>query len=259
MQKHPFHIVSPSPWPLLTSFSIFLFLGGLVLCLHSQSLIPIYLGSILLLVCCSCWVVDMITESTFLGYHSSRVQSGIRLAMLLFIISEFFFFFAFFWAFFHSRLSPTVELGCSWPPAGIVPLSSFGVPLVNTLVLLTSGATVSWSHYSLLSSNYIVSFYSLAYTLCLAIFFLCLQVFEFYSSSFCISDSVFGSCFFLLTGFHGLHVFVGAMLLFISWVRLFMKQFSSQRHLGFLTAIWYWHFVDVIWLLLYFWLYIWGS
>lgn len=257
--KHPFHIVSPSPWPLLTALAMWLFLGGLVFALSAKTFVLFFLGSFILLLSCSCWAFDIIVESSYLGYHTLRVQSGIRLAIFLFICSEVFFFFAFFWAFFHSSLSPTVELGCQWPPAGVFPLSASGIPLVNTLVLLTSCATVTWSHLCLLSSEYVSSFFALSYTLLLSVLFLCLQAFEFYSSSFCISDSVFGSCFFLLTGFHGLHVFIGSLLLFLSWVRLFMKQLRATRHLGFLTSVWYWHFVDVVWLLLFLWQYVWGS
>ena len=170
------------------------------------------------------------------GTHTSRVQAGLRLGFCLFLVSDVFFFAGFFWAYLHSSLAPAVELGSIWPPAGVVSISAFHVPLLNTVVLLSSGATVTWSHFSLVSGHFSTSFLSLALTILLGSFFSLLQVYEYYSSSFCISDSVYGSCFYLATGFHGIHVLIGSCFLLVALLRLLNFHFSPSRNLGFLFA-----------------------
>lgn len=179
--------------------------------------------------------------------------------MCLFLVSEAFFFLRFFWAYLHFSLSPAVEIGSLWPPAGISPLSPWNVPLLNTLVLLTSGATVTWCHSSLLSSDLLSCCFSLLATLGLGSFFSLLQGFEYFSSSFSISDGAYGSSFYLATGFHGIHVFVGTLFLFVSLLRASSLHFTSMRHLCLEIACWYWHFVDVVWILLFLIVYCWGS
>ena len=145
----------------------------------------------------------------------------------------------FFWAYFHCSLSPNVELGSCWPPLGVSSLSAFHVPLLNTVVLLSSGATVTWSHASLMSGLPFSSFVALGLTVSLGLFFTLLQGFEYHISSFCISDGAYGSCFYLATGFHGLHVLFGTIFLSVILFRLFYFHFSSSRHLGFDFACWY--------------------
>ena len=259
MTKHPFHLVSPSPWPILGSFSAFLVVSGLVAFLSNYGSFCLYLGLFLLFLVCYHWWSDIFAESSLLGSHSLRVQHGLRIGMCLFIVSEVFFFFGFFWAYLHCSLSPNIELGSSWPPLGLTPLNAFSIPLLNTVVLLSSGATVTWAHTSLLSSNPSSCFYALSLTILLAVFFTLLQGFEYWCSSFCISDGAYGSCFFLATGFHGLHVIIGSIILLVSLARLLTFSYSGSRHLGFLFACWYWHFVDVVWIFLYLVIYIWGS
>lgn len=178
---------------------------------------------------------------------------------MLFIVSEIFFFLGFFWAYLHCSLSPNVELGSTWPPPGVTPIYPLSLPLLNTVILLSSGMTLTYSHSSLLASSLRASVLSLLLTIQLGLFFSALQAFEYYCCRFCISDSAYGSCFFLATGFHGLHVLFGVFFLTVSLVRLTRLHFSPGRHLGYLFAAWYWHFVDVIWLLLFLIIYIWGS
>jgi len=217
------------------------------------------LGLFLIFLTCAFWWSNIIVESTVLGFHTKRVQFGLRLGMGLFIVSEIFFFLGFFWAYLHCSLSPNVELGSTWPPLGIRSLSAFCVPLLNTVVLLTSGATVTWSHAALKAGSTSTSFYAIGLTVLLGALFTLLQCWEYFMCSFCISDGAYGSCFYLATGFHGLHVIIGTLFLIIRLVRIRALHYTSTRHLGFEFASWYWHFVDVVWLALYLIIYIWGA
>ena len=169
------------------------------------------------------------------------------------------FFQLFFWAFFHSSLAPTVELGCIWPPLGISVFSPWRVPLLNTLVLLLSGATITWAHYSILINNAKEAILSLKITILLALFFTMLQVTEYIEATFRISDGVYGSTFFMATGFHGFHVIIGTIFISVSLYRFIQGHFTKEHHFGFEAAAWYWHFVDVVWLFLYLSMYWWGN
>ena len=259
MTKHPFHLVSSSPWPLLASFSSLFFVCGLVFSWSSRGPLLLLLALALLFVTLVCWWTSIISESTFGGCHTLRVQSGLRLGMLLFIISEIFFFLSFFWAYLHCSLSPAVEIGSTWPPSGLVSLSAFHLPLLSTIVLLSSGATITWSHSALQSGLLCSSTSSLSLTIFLGLFFTMLQGTEYFYCSFCISDGAYGSCFYLATGFHGLHVIFGTLFLLACLFRSLSCHFTPDRHLGFVFACWYWHFVDVIWILLFLIVYVWGS
>lgn len=259
MTKHPFHLVSPSPWPLVASVSALFLVCGLVLSWSNRGLLLLTLGVIMVFVTCLLWWSNVILESTHLGFHTVRVQFGLRLGIGLFIVSEIFFFLGFFWAYLHCSLSPNVELGSCWPPLGLHSLNAFHVPLLNTVVLLSSGATVTWSHSSLKSGVTGTCFYSLGITVALGVFFTLLQGLEYHISSFCISDSAYGSCFYLATGIHGLHVIIGTLFLTLCLFRIPLFHFTPTRHLGFEFACWYWHFVDVVWILLYLIIYIWGA
>jgi cytochrome c oxidase subunit 3 len=203
---------------------------------------------------------DIIVESTILGFHTRAVQKGIRLGIVLFIVSEIMFFFAFFWAFFHSSLSPSVQIGCVWPPAGITPFSPWGIPLLNTLILLLSGFTLTIVHYSIISGNGVDAFNFYICTLILAVCFTLFQVYEYFNAPFDISSGIYGSTFFMLTGLHGVHVFGGSVAILISFIRTsFLNHFTREHHIGFEGAAWYWHFVDVVWLLLFISVYWWGG
>ena len=179
--------------------------------------------------------------------------------MLLFIVSEVMFFFAFFWAFFWAALSPTPEIGSVWPPQGIDVLSAWEVPLLNTLILLTSGASVTWAHHAIVAGDRDGAIQGLIVTIALAVLFTALQAFEYVNAGFTISDSVFGSTFYMATGFHGFHVFIGTCFLTVCLRRLVSNHFTRQHHFGFEAAAWYWHFVDVVWLFLFVSVYWWGG
>jgi len=205
------------------------------------------------------WFISVTREATAQGSHTQRVRAGLSLGFLLFVISEVFFFLSFFWAFFHSALAPTVELGSVWPPAGIEALNPFEVPLLNTVLLLSSGATLTYSHHCLIAGNRKGSIIGLVLTIILAVFFTLLQAFEYYNSPFTISDGVYGSTFYMTTGLHGVHVLVGTIFLVVGLVRLISYHFTDLHHLGFESAILYWHFVDVVWLFLFISIYWWGA
>nr|YP_010954978.1 cytochrome c oxidase subunit III [Cheiracanthium brevispinum]WMX19911.1 cytochrome c oxidase subunit III [Cheiracanthium brevispinum] len=256
---HPYHMVNMSPWPLLAGFGA---LGVMMSMIKMFSFFEanMFFMSITMMVFVSMfWWRDVIRESTYQGNHSSMVLSGLMIGMILFIVSEVFFFISFFWAFFHSSLSPSMELGILWPPCGLIAFNPFQVPLLNTVILLASGVSITWCHQSLLNNNFIIAKKSLMLTWMLGLYFLMLQWFEYSMASFSISDSVYGSIFFMATGFHGFHVIVGTLFLFTMWLRMLKSEMSSYHHFGFEAAAWYWHFVDVVWLFLFSVVYWWGM
>lgn len=261
LQKHPFHLVDPSPWPIFTSFAAFTTTFGGVMFMHGfvGGDFVLALGFIMVIYSMFVWWRDVIRESTFEGHHTIGVQSGLRMGMILFIVSEIMFFFAFFWAFFHSSLAPTIDIGAIWPPKGIEVLNPWEIPFLNTLILLTSGVSVTWAHHAILAGHRTQGIYSLIVTVILASIFTGLQVLEYLDAPFNISDSVYGSCFYMATGFHGFHVFVGTFFLAICLVRLIKYHFTRKHHFGFEAAAWYWHFVDVVWLFLFVAIYWWGG
>lgn len=259
--KHTYHLVDPSPWPILASLGALMLTMGFVLYMHKYeggNTLAIT-GLLLIIFVMYVWWRDVIREATFESQHTPAVQRGLRLGMILFIISEIMFFFAFFWAFFHSSLSPTFNIGGIWPPQAIIPIDTWGIPLTNTIFLLTSGATVTWAHHALIARAKKHTIIALILTLIFAGFFTTLQIIEYFEASFSISDSVFGSCFYMTTGFHGFHVFIGTIALAISLIRVTLSHYTNTHHFGFESAIWYWHFVDVVWLFLFVTIYWWGG
>ena len=205
------------------------------------------------------WFRDVVAEGTFLGDHTILVQKGITMGVALFIISEVFFFISVFWAFFHSSLSPTIELGAQWPPVGIATINPFELPLLNTLLLLSSGATVTYSHHALIQGDRRGAILGLVMTLVFAILFTICQGIEYYNAPFTIADGVYGSTFFFSTGFHGVHVIIGTAFIAVAFFRLLSYHLTDHHHLGFEASILYWHFVDVVWLFLFISVYWWGS
>jgi cytochrome c oxidase subunit 3 len=260
-QQHPFHLVDPSPWPLFTAFAALGLTTGMVMYMHRHTgggfLAAI--SFITLVFSMTFWWRDVVRESTFEGHHTFAVQAGLRLGMILFIVSEIMFFVAFFWAFFHSSLAPSIQIGCIWPPTGIEPFDPLGIPLLNTLILLLSGATITWGHYATVGGNRSASIYSLFYTILLGLIFTVFQGYEYMTAPFTISDGIYGSVFYMATGFHGFHVLVGTLFILVCFYRQIAYHFSTTRHLGLEFAAWYWHFVDVVWLFLYASVYCWGS
>lgn len=261
MEKHyhPYHIVNISPWPLFIGIRILSFMLGIVKIFIYMKYDLLIIRFILRLTISILWWRDVVRERTYLGYHSRVVLRGLILGIILFIVREVFFFISFFWSFFHSRLRPTIEIGSFWPPTGVETLNAFQVPLLNTVILLTSGVRVTLCHQAILNENWVIAKNSLLATWLLGIYFLILQGFEYIETLFGIRDSVFGSTFFIATGFHGFHVIVGTLFLIVIWIRITKIHFSRRHHFGFEAAAWYWHFVDVVWLFLFSVVYWWGS
>nr|APX39432.1 cytochrome c oxidase subunit 3 [Cryptocephalus celtibericus] len=258
-KNHPFHLVDYSPWPIIGALGVMTMMVGLIQWFHQFNNNLLFIGLTINILISIQWWRDVTRESTFQGHHTIKVSTGMQWGMILFIMSEILFFVSFFWSFFHNSLAPSIELGLNWPPKGIQSFNPLEIPLLNTLILLTSGLTVTWAHHSLIENNYNKAFQGLMLTVILGIYFTILQGFEYIEASFSISDSVYGSSFFIATGFHGLHVIIGTSFLLICLIRLYFNHFSDIHHFGFEAAAWYWHFVDVVWLFLYISIYWWGS
>jgi cytochrome c oxidase subunit 3 len=219
----------------------------------------LYIALFSLIYSMSLWWRDVISEGTYLGNHTLAVQRGLNMGVALFIVSEALFFLAIFWAFFHCALAPTVELGAQWPPMGIEAINPFELPLLNTVILLSSGVTVTYAHHSLIQGNRTGALYGLLFTVILAVIFTFFQGVEYSVSSFTISDGAFGTCFYFGTGFHGLHVMIGTAFLAVGLWRVMAYHVTDNHHLGLEAGILYWHFVDVVWLFLFLTIYYWGS
>nr|QFU28810.1 cytochrome c oxidase subunit III [Curtos costipennis] len=258
-KNHSFHLVEVSPWPILSAFSTTIMLTGMIKWFHMYNMNLLLIGMILTLMNMFQWWRDSTREGTLQGFHTYSVVNGLRWGMILFITSEVMFFMSFFWSFFHSSLTPSIEIGMMWPPKSIIPFNPLQIPLLNTIILISSGITITWAHHSLMENNYKQSIYSLSLTIILGTYFSMLQAYEYIESSFSIADSVYGSTFFMATGFHGIHVIIGTSFLMVCLMRLMLNHFSSKHHFGFEAAAWYWHFVDVVWLFLYISIYWWGS
>jgi len=259
MFRVPFHLVEVRPWPFTSALRALFLAIGLINWFHFNNLNFTIIAIFLIMLSIYQWWRDIIREATFIGKHTSIVQRGLRIGILLFILSEVCFFFAFFWAFFHRSLAPTPELGCVWPPIGITPIDPLRIPLLNTAVLLASGFTVTWSHHRLISGKKKIALLSILFTIFLGFYFTYLQLIEYIESSFSIADRIYGSTFFVATGFHGAHVIIGSTFLFINLLRILKNHYSKNHHFGFEAAAWYWHFVDVVWICLYISIYYWGR
>ena len=257
--KHPYHLVEISPWPLLISFSILSFAINVINWIQIHEITFSFLFALgLIIFISSCWWRDIIREGRK-GDHTKKVQKGLLLGFVLFIISEIMLFFSFFWTFFHSSLSPAIDLGHSWPPLGVNPMNYLSLPLLGTCTLLASGFLLTLSHESIIFGNKIHSIRHLIFTILLGILFLILQLTEYSFGEFNFSDSVYGSIFYLTTGLHGLHVLVGVIFLIVGLIRISFDNFTTEHHLGFEFAIYYWHFVDLVWLFVFLSYYWWGS
>ena len=259
--RHGYHLVNASPWPLYISVGLLLLTSGTVLNFFCYNHGPrmVFRGLLIIFLCSFAWWRDVTYEGTYEGCHTSYVQKGLRYGMLLFILSDVMFFSGFFWAFFHSSLAPAIEIGSVWPPRDLVVLNPWKVPLLNTVLLVMSGASITWAHYALLNNNKIEVFYGFFFTILMALLFTLLQVLEYLEATFRISDSVYGSVFFIATGFHGFHVIVGTIFIVVCAFRYFNNHFTKEHHFGFEAAAWYWHFVDVVWLFLFISIYYWGN
>jgi cytochrome c oxidase subunit 3 len=260
-QAFPYHIVDPSPWPILVSFSLLYSALNSVMYMHgfANGGLLLNLSLALTVLGMSLWFRDIIIEGSFRGDHTKEVTKGLTIGIVLFIISEVFAFLSVFWAFFHSSLSPTIELGGSWPPLGIEALNPLAVPLLNTFLLLSSGGYVTYGHHALIQGNRKGAISALIMTLILAIIFTGLQYVEYSEAGFTMADSVFGSTFYASTGLHGFHVIVGTIYIGVAFFRFLNYHLTKTHHVGFEGSILYWHFVDVVWLFLFVVVYYWGG
>ena len=257
-ERNSFHLVDSSPWPLVVSSGILLLMTGLVVWMHSYGggLLTVLLGFLVLVWGVFFWLRDVVRESTFEGQHTMIVQYGLRLGFGLFIVSEVMFFFGFFFSYGWLVLGSGVEGGGVYPSVGVVVLDSLEIPLLNTLILLTSGGTVTWCHHGLLSKSRTEGLSGLLVTVSLGLVFLSLQIYEYCEGVVCMSDGIYGSLFYLITGFHGLHVLIGVVMLMVSLLRVWYYEQTDRRHFNFEIAAVYWHFVDVVWLFVYIFIYL---
>jgi len=261
--KQPYHLVDPSPWPIIGAIGGGLTLTGIILAAHYGSYIMLIIGALIVLGVMFVWWRDVIKESRTPGLHTPVVRLGLRYGMMFFITSEVMFFVAFFWAFFNFALFPEHVSGATtpmWPPAGVKTFDPFHIPFLNTMILLLSGTTVTWAHHALLEGDQKNLVRGLALTVVLGMSFTCFQAYEYSNAPFHFyGGGVYPSTFFLATGFHGFHVIVGTCFLIVCLFRAMAGQFTPQRHFGFEAAAWYWHFVDVVWLFLFTCIYWWGA
>ena len=257
--KHPCHLVEISPWPLFASISAIGLTTGIVIWFHSKSMMLFSVSTFMMLLVIYQWWRDISREGSFQGLHTNIVEIGLRWGIILFITSEVIFFISFFWAFFHRSLSPNVELGCLWPPIGVDSFDPFKVPLINTIILLSSGVRVTWAHHALIEGDFTRAQEALLVTIFLGVYFTAIQLLEYVESSFSISDSSYGRTFFVATGFHGLHVLIGTLFLIFTLLRIMIGKIRALHHFGFEASAWYWHFVDVVWLFLFVTIYWWGG
>ncbi len=279
--QHDYHIIDPSPWPFIASVGAFVMALGAVAwmqALKSGSLNLFGLdfsaanywifaiGLLIVLYTMYAWWADTIKEANE-GHHTRVVSLHLRYGMIMFIASEVMFFVAWFWAFFDAALFPgeaaqvlrTEYTGGQWPPVGIEVLDPFHLPLYNTIILLLSGTTVTWAHHALLHNDRKGLVWGLALTVALGVFFTFVQIYEYIKAPFAFADSIYGATFFMATGFHGFHVFVGTIFLLVCLFRAMAGGFTPKQHFGFEAAAWYWHFVDVVWLFLFAAIYVWAS
>ncbi|MDO5658585.1 MAG: cytochrome c oxidase subunit 3 [Paracoccus sp. (in: a-proteobacteria)] len=262
-KNHDFHILPPSIWPFLGAVAAFVMFFGGVLWMHDSGPWMFLAGLVGVLYVMFGWWAD-VTHEGETGDHTPVVQIGLRYGFILFVISEVFFFVAWFWAYFKHALYPMTDqspmVDGVWPPAGIITFDPWHLPFINTLVLLLSGVAVTWAHHALAHENdRKTAINGIAIAVVLGICFTFLQAYEYSHAAFGLSDTAYGGVFYMATGFHGFHVIVGTIMLFVCLIRLMRGQMSQKQHVGFETAAWYWHFVDVVWLFLFFAIYVWGR
>ncbi len=261
LQVFPFHLVTASPWPILISFSLMSLALTLGLTMHNyiNNIFWLYLALGLVLSTIFLWTRDIIAEGTYLGDHTLAVRSGLNIGFLLFVLSEILIFASLFWSYFHSAMGPTIELGCSWPPVGITSIKPTELPLLNTIILLASGASVTWAHHAVLYKDRKGTLIGLFITTVLIIIFVLCQILEYTFATFTIADSVYGSIFYTATGLHFIHMVMLALMLLVCYVRMYYYHFTNTHHLNLETTILYLHILDIIWLFLYIVFYWWGS
>ena len=257
--NQPYFILNLSPWPILIAINTFNLIISNIIIFNFKLNIIIINNLILILIISTLWWRDIIRERTFQGNHNFHIINLIKFRIILFILSEIFLFISFFWNFLHNSLAPSIELGLNWPPKNINFFNPLFIPLLNTIILLTSRFTVTLTHIYLIKNLKKKTIIFINLTIILSIYFLILQILEYNQATFTFSDSIFGSSFYIATGFHGLHVLIGTIFLIINTIRIIKLHFSFIHHIRFELAAWYWHFIDIIWLFLYITFYWWNN
>lgn len=261
LRRTGFFLLTPSPWPLFSSFAVFLMLMGFAAYMnfYANGLFCFLMGVLFVALSFVFWCRDIIRELTFLGRTSLLVESNMRWAFWFFIVSEALLFFSFFWAFFHSALEPVVQIGAVWPPMESISMNSLEIPVANTVFLLASGASLTWAQYGIIGGQSKDVFFGFAVLFVYAIFFMLSQWHEYVVAFHQVNDSVFGSTMYILTMFHGAHVLIGSIFLFVCFIRYTLGHFKPVSYLALTLAAWYWHFVDVVWVVVFLWIYLWGT
>ena len=278
-KQHDYHLVNPSPWPIVGAVgALSLAIGAIMFFISKKAGTPhlwyVFPGLLLVIFTMFAWWRDVIKEANE-GYETPVVRLHLRYGMILFIASEVMFFVAWFWAYFNTALFPhdvvqqgtellgniqrSEVLGGQWPPKGIETFDPWHLPLLNTLILLTSGTTVTWAHHALLENDRDGLKWGLICTILLGLAFTAVQAYEYSHAAFHYSGNIYGATFFMATGFHGAHVIIGSIFLIVCLIRAYLGHFTPEQHLGFEFAAWYWHFVDVVWLFLFACIYVWGT
>jgi len=266
-KHHDYHLVDPSPWPAIGGVAGFVLAIGAIMWFHDYGPVAMLVGFALVIYTMIMWWRDVINEAEHQGHHTPVVQLHLRYGMILFIASEVMFFVAWFWAFFDASLyageaiqAARVEhTGGHWPPDGVATFDPWHLPLVNTLILLTSGTTVTWAHHALQHNDRDGLKWGLICTVLLGALFTCVQAYEYAHAGFGFSENIYGATFFMATGFHGFHVLIGTIFLAVCLFRALAGHFKPEQHFGFEAAAWYWHFVDVVWLFLFSCIYVWAA
>ncbi len=272
--QHDYHLVDPSPWPVIGAVGAFVMFAGAVFWMHGNydffglglggNSAVFFGGLALVLYAMAGWWRDIVREAGALGHHKPVVKLSFRYAMILFIIVEAMFFSAWFWAYFNSAIFPTDAAIGSWPPEGFTTFNPWRPALLNTLLLLTSYTTVNWAHHAILKGDKKNAVRGLALTIALGLCFTSVQAYEFANAAFPFGmngapGAMYGSTLIMATGLHALHVVIGAIFLTVCMFRAMAGHFTPQCHFGFEVAAWYWYFVIVVWLLLFAGISVWGA
>jgi cytochrome c oxidase subunit 3 len=266
VKHHDYHLVDPSPWPIIGAVSALALAVAFIAAMHGASYLWVIPGVLGVAYTMIGWWMQVVREAHG-GDHTRVVQLHLRYGMILFIASEVMFFVAWFWAFFDASLfagepaqiARVEATGGHWPPVGVEVFDPWHLPFLNTLILLTSGTTVTWAHHALLHNDRQGLKWGLGLTIVLGLLFTSIQAYEYAHAAFSFGGNIYGATFFMATGFHGFHVIVGTIFLIVCLIRANLGHFSPQQHFGFEAAAWYWHFVDVVWLFLFACIYVWGS
>ena len=256
---HDYHMVDPSPWPVLAALAAGTMAAGLIMFMHDITSWVLPIGAVFVLYAMFVWFRDVVNEATHRGEHTLVVQIGLRYGMALFIASEVMFFVAWFWAFFNASIYPTEQMSFIWPPEGTEIFNPFGVPFLNTIILLSSGVTVTIAHHALKKGDQRGLILWLWATVALGVAFTSFQAMEYMEAPFAFTGGIYGTTFFMATGFHGAHVIIGTTFLAVCLFRAYRGHFKPDHHFGFEAAAWYWHFVDVVWLFLFTFVYWWTA